>query len=355
MNKKTKTIIISVVVIVILALLIIPKLSSSPGNGNGPGSMASFGPVPVQGHIVKPQKLDNNVITTGTILANESVELKSEISGKVTKILFKEGSRIKKGDLLLKINDEELQAQLLGAKSALKLAEDNMERAKKLLARQGISQQDYDAAANDLNVKRANLDLIKAQIDKTEIKAPFEGIIGLRYVSEGSFINSSSVIASLQDIDPVKIDFSIPEKYAGYVNKGDKIKFTVSGSDKTFTGTVFAIEPKIDESTRTLKIRAIAPNTSGEILPGSFADVTLILKEIQDALMVPTQAIIPILKGQKVYLCKNGKVAQAIVKTGIRTDTDVQITEGLSPQDTVITTGILQLAPGMPVKITETN
>ncbi len=355
MNKKTKTIIITAVVVVVLALIIIPKLSSSSGSGSGQQNMAGFGPVPVKGHVVKPQKLDNNVITTGTILANESVELKSEISGKVAKILFKEGSRIKKGDLLLKINDEELQAQLLGAKSALKLAEDNMERAKKLLAQQGISQQDYDAAMNDLNVKRANLDLINAQIDKTEIRAPFEGTIGLRYVSEGSFINSSTVIASLQDIDPVKIDFSIPEKYVGYVNKGDKMNFTVSGSEKTFTGTVFAIEPKIDESTRTLKIRAIAPNARGEILPGSFADVTLILKEIQDALMVPTQAIIPVLKGQKVYLCKNGVVAQVEVKTGIRTDTDVQITEGLSPQDTVITTGILQLAPGMPVKITETN
>ncbi len=354
MNKKTKTIIISAVIVVILALLIIPKLGSA-GNSADPRGFAGAGPVPVKAHILKPQRLDNNVITTGTLLANESVELKSETAGKVVKILFKEGSRVNKGDLLVKINDEELQAQLLGAKSALNLAEDNMARAKKLLEKQGISQQDYDAAANDLNVKKANLDLVKAQLDKTEIKAPFEGVIGLKYVSEGSFINSSTVIASLQDIDPVKIDFSIPEKYAGFVHIGDKIKFSVAGSGNSYSGTVFAIEPKIDETTRTLKIRAISPNTRGEILPGAFADVTLILKEIPDALMVPTQAIIPILKGQKVYLCRNGVVAQVEVKTGIRTDTEVQITEGLSPKDTVITTGILQLAPGMPVKITETN
>ena len=354
MNKKTKTIIISAVIVVILALLIIPKLGSA-GNSADPRGFAGAGPVPVKAHILKPQRLDNNVITTGTLLANESVELKSETAGKVVKILFKEGSRVNKGELLLKINDEELQAQLLGAKSALNLAEDNMARAQKLLEKQGISQQDYDAAANDLNVKKANLDLVKAQLDKTEIKAPFEGIIGLKYVSEGSFINSSTVIASLQDIDPVKIDFSIPEKYAGFVHIGDKIKFSVAGSGNSYSGTVFAIEPKIDETTRTLKIRAISPNTRGEILPGAFADVTLILKEIPDALMVPTQAIIPILKGQKVYLCRNGVVAQVEVKTGIRTDTEVQITEGLNPKDTVITTGILQLAPGMPVKITETN
>ena len=354
MNKRTKTIIISAVIVVILALLIIPKLGSA-GNSDDPRGFAGAGPVPVKAHILKPQRLDNNVITTGTLLANESVELKSETAGKVVKILFKEGSRVNKGDLLLKINDEELQAQLLGAKSALNLAEDNMARAQKLLEKQGISQQDYDAAANDLNVKKANLDLVKAQLDKTEIKAPFEGVIGLKYVSEGSFINSSTVIASLQDIDPVKIDFSIPEKYAGFVHIGDKIKFSVAGSGNSYSGTVFAIEPKIDETTRTLKIRAISPNTRGEILPGAFADVTLILKEIPDALMVPTQAIIPILKGQKVYLCRNGVVAQVEVKTGIRTDTEVQITEGLNPKDTVITTGILQLAPGMPVKITETN
>ena len=354
MNKKTKTIIISAVIVVILALLIIPKLGSA-GNSDDPRGFAGAGPVPVKAHILKPQRLDNNVITTGTLLANESVELKSETAGKVIKILFKEGSRVNKGDLLVKINDEELQAQLLGAKSALNLAEDNMARAKKLLEKQGISQQDYDAAANDLNVKKANLDLVKAQLDKTEIKAPFEGIIGLKYVSEGSFINSSTVIASLQDIDPVKIDFSIPEKYAGFVHIGDKIKFSVAGSGNSYSGTVFAIEPKIDETTRTLKIRAISPNTRGEILPGAFADVTLILMEIPDALMIPTQAIIPILKGQKVFLCRNGVVAQVEVKTGIRTDTEVQITEGLNPEDTVITTGILQLAPGMPVKITETN
>lgn len=354
MNKKTKTIIISAVIVVILALLIIPKLGSA-GNSADPRGFAGAGPVPVKAHILKPQKLDNNVITTGTILANESVELKSEIAGKVVKILFKEGSRVNKGDLLLKINDEELQAQLLGAKSALKLAEDNMARAKQLLEKQGISQQDYDAAANDLNVKKANLDLIRAQLDKTEIKAPFEGIIGLKYVSEGSFINSSTVIASLQDIDPVKIDFSIPEKYAGFVNRGDIIKFSVAGSAKNYEGTVFAIEPKIDEMTRSLKIRAISPNTKGEILPGAFADVTLILKEIPDALMVPTQAIIPILKGQKVYLYKNGIVSEAEVKTGIRTDTYVQLTNGVSPLDTVITTGILQLAPGMPVSLTDIN
>ena len=356
MDKKKKNIIYAVIFIVVVAVLLILKFNSGgPGMQGGMGGPGMGGPVPVKAHILKPQKLDNNVITNGTVLANESVELKSETSGKVVKILFKEGSHVKKGDLLLKINDEELQAQLLRAQSALKLSQDNFGRQKSLYEKQGISRQALDDAQNDLNAKSADLDLIKAQIDKTEITAPFDGQIGLKYVSEGSFVNSSSTIASLQDIDPIKIDFSIPEKYAGYVNRGDKITFTVSGNSKTYSGTVFAIEPQIDQETRTLKIRAIAPNAKGEILPGSFADVTLILKEITNALMVPTQAIIPILKGQKVYLYKGGVVSQVEVNLGIRTDTDVQLTSGVSAQDTVITTGVLQIMPGVPVKITDFN
>lgn len=354
MSKKTKTIIISAAVVIVLVLLLLPKFSSSDSQGamGGPGAA---GPTPVKGHILKPEKLNNNVITTGTILANESVELKSEISGKVVKIFFKEGSRVNKGDILLKINDEELQAQLLRAKSNLKLAEENEARQKALFEKEGVSKQVYDAAVNDLNAKKADLALINAQIDKTEIRAPFEGQIGLKYVSEGSFVNTTTVIASLQDIDPVKIDFSIPEKYTTYVTRGDRIQFKVAGSNKIFTGNVFAVEPKIDDVTRTLKIRAISPNTRAEILPGAFADVTLILREIPDALMVPTQAVIPILKGQKIYLYKNGFVVEAEIETGIRTDEAVQIVKGASASDTVITTGILQLAPGMPVTITDFN
>ena len=355
MNKKTKTIIISAVVVVVLALLIIPKLSSSSGDAAGPSASAGADPTPVTVYIVKPQKLDNRILTTGTIMANEEVELKTETSGKVVKILFKEGTRVKKGDLLVKINDEELQAQLSRAKSALNLAEDNAHRFKLLLEREGVSQQDYDAAMNELNARKADVQLYEAQIAKTEVRAPFDGVVGLRNISEGDYVTTSTDIASMQNIDPIKIDFSIPEKYASYANTGDKIEFTISGSDKTYIGKVYAIEPKVDENTRTLQMRAICPNTKNEIHPGSFADVTLILREISDALMVPSQAIIPILKGQKVFLYKGGVVKEAVVKIGIRTDKNVEIMDGISPMDTVITSGILQIAAGMPVTISGTN
>ncbi len=289
------------------------------------------------------------------MLANEEVELKSEVSGRVTKILFKEGGFVKKGDLLVKINDSELQAQLEKAKYVLKLSEEKEYRQRNLLKREAISQEEYDSALNELNVNKAQVDLIKAQIDKTEIVAPFSGKIGLRHISIGSYITPTTIIASLQNIDPIKIEFSIPEKYAGSVEVGDKVNFNIVGSEETFTGKVYAIEPKIDNVTRTLSIRALCSNTSGKLLPGGYADVKLILKDISNALMVPTEAIIPILKGQKLFLYKNGVVTDPIVQTGIRTDTTVQITDGLAPYDTVITSGILQLRPGAPVKISKLN
>jgi membrane fusion protein (multidrug efflux system) len=355
MNKKTKTIIITAVIIIILALLIIPKLSSSSGSADDSAASAGSGPIPVTVHIVKPQKLDNRILTTGTIMANEEVELKTETSGKVVKILFKEGTQVKKGDLLVKINDEELQAQLSRAKSALNLAEDNAHRFKLLLEREGVSQQEYDAAMNELNARKADVQLYEAQIAKTEVRAPFDGVVGLRNISEGDYVTTSTDIASMQDVDPIKIDFSIPEKYASYTNTGDKIEFTISGSDKTYIGKVYAIEPKVDENTRTLQMRAVCPNTKNEIHPGSFADVTLILEEISNALMVPSQAIIPILKGQKVFLYKSGVVQESVVKIGIRTDKMVEIIDGISPMDTVVTSGILQVGQGVPVTISGTN
>jgi membrane fusion protein (multidrug efflux system) len=202
-------------------------------------------------------------------------------------------------------------------------------------------------------VVRADVELIKTQIDKTEIKAPFDGVIGLKNVSEGSFVNTSTVIATLQNINPVKIEFSIPEKYSGMVKSGDSIQFEVVGTNEKHTARVYAIEPKIDPLTRTLRMRALYSNPKRNILPGSFANVELVLRKIENALMVPTNSIVPELKGQKVFLYKNGSASPQSVETGTRTDTTVQITSGLNENDTLITSGILQVRPGMPVIITE--
>jgi len=351
MKNKFKIIIIITVILLVAVLLALPKIGSSGKDSNNQSDVSKK--LSVKAHVIKAERLSNNVIISGTILANEEVELKNEVPGKITNILFKEGSNVKKGDLLVKINDAELRAQLDRAKYNLKLLEDREYRQRVLLEREAISQEDYDVSLNELNVVKADIDLVKAQIDKTEIKAPFDGVIGLKNVSEGSFVNTTTVIATLQNINPLKIDFSIPEKYSGMVKVGDPVKFKIVGTDKVYTGKVYAIEPKIDPLTRTLKMRALYSNPARNILPGSFADVELVLNEIDDALMVPTHSIVPELKGQKVFLFKNGNAVPRNVEIGIRTDTTVQVTKGLSENDTLITSGILQIRPGMPVVISE--
>lgn len=352
MKKNTKTILIAAGAVVVLILLIIPKLSSSENKNNNAGPRSS-GPLPVKAHITEYEVLDNKVLTTGTILANEEVDLKSEVSGKIKKILFREGSYVSAGDLLVKINDADLQAQLQSAKSRLELQKDTEYRQKQLLEKEAISQEDYDMTANQLKVNQAEVELIKAQIDKTEIRAPFSGIVGLKNVSEGSFVTNSTVIASLQNINPIKIDFSIPERYSSMVEVGDEINFSISGNNKNYIGKVYAIEPKIDPVTRTLKIRALCSNTGREILPGSFANVELVLKKIGNAILIPSEALIPDIQGQKVFIYRNGSAIPQQVETGIRTDVRVQLTSGVNEGDTIITSGMLQLRPGSPVSISE--
>ncbi|MEX2601554.1 MAG: efflux RND transporter periplasmic adaptor subunit, partial [Balneolaceae bacterium] len=225
-------------------------------------------------------------------------------------------------------------------------------RQERLLERGGISQEDYDATVNEVNVLRSEIELIDAQIEKTEIRAPFDGVIGLKYVSDGSFISPETRVASLNDIDPVKIDFSIPERYVSRVNVGDRIDFTVQGQESSFQGDVYAVEPRIDTETRTLRIRALTSNPENRLVPGAFANIELILQTMDDALMLPSISVIPELNRQKVYRYRNGQVEEVQISTGIRTDQSVQVLEGLAPGDTVLTTGLLQARAGMEVELT---
>ncbi len=348
---KKGIVIILVVVLVIGLLAFLRPKPANPGAQKKDMGKGMNAPSPVNVYVLTPKTLENKIQVSGTVLANEEVDLRPEASGKVTNISFKEGSQVSKGDLLLKINDLDLQAQLMKLEYQKKLSEENEFRLHKLLEVQALSQQEYDQAMNQLNTIKADVQLAKAQIAKTEIRAPFDGTIGLKYVSEGSFVSPTTQIASLQDINPVKIDFSIPEKYMSDVQKGDLIEFSVPGSNETFKGTVYAIEAKIDPLTRTAHIRAIYENTDHKVYPGSYAAVQLIMKEINNALMIPTQALIPELKGQKVFLCKNGKAFSQKVEIGLRTENEVQVIKGIAAGDSVITTGIMQLKPDAPVKI----
>jgi membrane fusion protein (multidrug efflux system) len=237
----------------------------------------------------------------------------------------------------------------------LKLLEESSERQKKLLDMNGVSKEEYDAMMNQVSAVAADIDFVKAQISKTEIRAPFSGQVGLRFVSEGSTVSVGERIASVQQINPVKIDFSIPEKYAGSVKNGDEIRFTVEGNSEDFTGVIYAAEPKVDPATRTFRLRAISENPDGKIFPGAFARIELVLNKKESALMVPTQAIIPILKGKKVFTTENGKVVSKEVTTGTRTDELIEITSGINAGDTIITTGVMQLRDSMPVKVVVTQ
>ncbi len=339
------------IVVVIVGLALNKWLSSKGPSRSESAGRAALQSVPVSARTMRYEPLVNRVLTTGTTIADEEVELRAEVAGRITEIHFQEGRRVRKGDLLVKLNDADLQAQWTKAESRKKLAVSNESRQRALFEKQLLSQELYDAALNELQSVEADLQLLKAQIQKTEIRAPFDGVIGLKYVSEGSYISSASRVASLQNLSRVKIDFSVPEKYAGDVVKDSEIGFSIPGSDRTYKGRVYAIEPKIDLATRTVQLRAVCDNPGERLLPGSFANIEVILRRIDRALMVPTEALIPELKGHRVFVCRNGQAVSCPVEIGLRTDTHVQILRGLAESDTLITTGILQLRDGIPVVI----
>jgi membrane fusion protein (multidrug efflux system) len=305
----------------------------------------------VSGIIAKPQTFDNNLSLSGSIEANEQVEIRSEVSGIVEGIYFQEGSNVSKGQVLFKVNDLELKAQLRQMATKEGLASENERRAKLLLQKEAISQEEYDIARADLKSAQAQSQLIKAQIAKTSVRAPFSGKIGLRSISPGTYITPTILVAKLVNTGKLKITFSIPEKYANQVKTNTILTFTVAGSDDKYTAKVYAIEPEVAVATRTLQVRAIAENRDGKLLPGTFANVELPLDIIKDAIVVPTEAIIPVQNGKKVFISSNGQAKEVMVETATRTDASILILSGLKAGDTVLTSGVMALKDETPVKV----
>ena len=279
------------------------------------------------------------------------MEIRSEVSGIVEKISFSEGTNVSKGQVLLKVNDIELRAQLSQAITRQKLASENERRAKLLLQKEAISQEEYDIARADFKLAQAQVQLIQAQIAKTAVKAPFSGKIGLRSISPGTYITPTLLVAKLVNITKLKITFSIPEKYANQVNPNSNLSFTVAGSTEKYLAKVYAIEPEIQISTRTLKVRALAENKDGKLLPGVFANVELPLDIIKNAIIVPTESIIPIQDGKKVFIASNGKAKEVKVETATRTDASILVLSGLKAGDTVLTSGVMSLKEDTPIKV----
>ena len=355
-----KRILIILIVLVVIFLVALPKLGwlNNKDNNNQTRSLQAEGSnrLPVEAIIVKPGALDNILIITGSILANESLELKTEVSGKITRVNFKEGSVVKRGDLLVQINDEEIRALLEKQRFNQKLNKDIEFRQRQLLKKEAISQEEYDNALNRFNTTISDIKLLEAQLQKTKVIAPFDGVIGLRYVSNGAYISPATTIATLYNNSPAKIEFAVPSRYSAQISNGKKINFTIENDTaRIFHGEVYALEPHIDQETRTLKLRALADNSNGVLLPGQFVKVDLVLGSKADAILVPTQAIIPEQSGQKVYIANGGKAKEINVQTGIRTNLQVEVVSGLHPGDTIIITGILQLRPDLPIQIVKVN
>lgn len=348
---KIKTISITLITLTILGLIgyRITKNSAESEKNDKKGDKKP--PLGVTAIVVSSKDFSNAISLSGSIEANENVEIRSEVSGIVEKISFSEGTQVSKGQVLLKVNDIELRAQLSQAITRQKLASENERRAKLLLQKEAISQEEYDIASAEFRSLKAQTQLIQAQIAKTTIRAPFSGKIGLRNISPGTYITPTTVITKLVSSSQVKISFSIPEKYASEIENNATITFTIPNNTQKFTAKIYAIEPEIETATRTLKIRAIADNSNGKLLPGTFATVELSLKNIKDAIVIPTEAVVPVQDGKVVYIANNGKAKEVKIETLARTSKDVVVTSGIKSGDTLLTSGVMSLKDEADIKV----
>ncbi|WP_445457848.1 efflux RND transporter periplasmic adaptor subunit [Flavobacterium sp. HNIBRBA15423] len=351
---KLKTLLLTLIIILFVGFIgyriksNADKASSNTSKPNGDKKPS----VKVNGIVVSEGKFSNVISVSGSIDANEQVEIRSEVSGIVENIYFKEGTNVTKGQTLFKVNDIELRAQLAQAVTRKNLAGENERRAKLLLEKEAISQEEYDIASAEYRSLQSQTQLIQAQIGKTAIKAPFSGKIGLRNISPGTYLTPTTVVTNLVSASEVKITFSIPEKYASEIKVNNEIEFTVSGSNEVFKASIYAIEPSIDVTTRTLLVRAKANNKEGKLFPGTYANVKLPLNAIEKAILIPTEAIIPIQNGKKVFISTHGKAKEVKIETGTRTEESILVTQGLKAGDTVITSGIMSLKPETAVQVT---
>ena len=354
MNKKTKWGLIAVICIGLAAMAIhafMPQKNKElAGASSKPAPQSKKRTLNVTAEAIKKTSISDGIIITGLLIPDEEVSLSFETSGKITAINFTEGTQVKEGQLLAKVNDAQLQAQLRKLEVQLKLAEDRVYRQNALLEKEAVSKEAYEQVQTDLAMLKAEIDMVKANIALTELRAPFDGIIGLRQVSEGAYANPSTIVASL-----TKIEFAVPERYAGIVKNGANLNFKVEGHLKPFAAKVYATESYVDPTTHTFAIRALYANNNGQLMPGRFANIDLKTQEFDDAITIPSQAIVPEMGIDKVYLYKSGKAQPVTITKGIRNEARTQVLEGLNLGDTIITSGTLQLRTGLSVILDEVN
>ncbi|MDR1810642.1 MAG: efflux RND transporter periplasmic adaptor subunit [Prevotella sp.] len=365
MSKKIKITLIAVIVLFIAGMAFYPVVNRSflqkreegkaspqeKGKGNGNDKKA----LNINAKIIKYESLDDIFLSKGRLLPDEEVDLSFETSGKITHIYFKEGTFVRKGELLAKVNDAPLQAELKKLEAQLPLAQDRVFRQKSLLEKDAVSQEAYESVNTDLEKLNADIELVKAQIDQTELRAPFDGLVGLRMVSEGAYASPTTNITRLTKITPLKIEFSVNEAQASAIKPGTELHFSLVKDLNKYAASVYAIESNLDQQTFMLKARALYPNTDGRLKPGYSVNIEIKLQEIKNAIIVPSMSVVAEMGRSIAYVYRDGKAHQAVLEKGMRTANSVQIVEGLSVGDTLITTGVMQLRDGMPIVIDHLN
>jgi len=358
LSKRTQLLFTSIAVLVVALLMIVPNVFSNKNekeNKSTPVPVPTANRVATDVFVVKASTIEDELQTTGTLLANQEVNLVSEVSRKVTSIYAKEGSYVGRGTLLFKLDDADLLARKRKLALQEKLALLEEKRFRELLATESVNQQEYDQVSTNLKVLQAEIGIIDVDLAKTQILAPFAGKIGVNKVDVGAYVTSSTILTSLEDVSQVKVHFTVPEQYASEIRAGQTIRFTTANSNLSFLGKIVATEPRTDLNTRSLLVKAISENQSGKLVPGTSAKIVLGLHKIQDGIVIPTQALIPTPKGYSLFALKNGKADLREVKTGSRTKATIQILEGISVGDTIVTTNLLRLGPGVPVQVATVN
>lgn len=328
------------------------KTDKSESTAANAASTAKNLPVMVEGTIAKATMMSSEALSSGTLLANEEADIKAEITGRITKINFTEGQTVSQGQLLVKLYDGDLQAQAQRAQAQFGVLQKTLEREKALLAIQGTSQQGLDIIEAQFAASRADIEVVKANIAKTEIRAPFSGKAGLRTVSVGAVVSPAQSITTIQQTSSLKMDFTLPEKYSDDIKAGMVVDFTTESLPDTLKARVYAVDAKIDPATRTLRVRAQFDNAKGRLAPGAFTRVRIQLRQ-QKGIMIPTQAIIPQTRGKSVIISLGGKAVIRPVETGVRTADKVEVIHGLEEGDTVVTKGVMFVKPQMLLNFTK--
>jgi membrane fusion protein (multidrug efflux system) len=334
-----------------LAVLFTACRSADKGEKNQPTDPANKPPTKVDVYIVAPSLLSQDIEVPGSLAASEEVELHPDVSGRVIAVYFKEGSFVNQGSLLLKLYDGDLQAQLQKLQVQLKTAQQTTERYESLLKIGGVSQQEYEMQLLSVNTIKADMNIVQTSISKTSLRAPFSGKIGITTITKGAFISPQTLIATLRKVSQLKLDFTVPEQYGTIMKNGTAVNFTIEGSSDIYQASVSATENIISEENRSLRVMANVTKPGNKLIAGAFAKVKVPLADKNNALMIPTQSVIPDARNKKVIVIKNGLAAMEIVTLGFRDSSKVEITSGLKAGDTILVTGLLTAKPGSKVVV----